>query len=406
MGKKGAVAVACILALLMGAALVFEIGLHGPAAVTRSDGPISVLGGPSGALHPGPGPPWQSGPRVQSAPQPLAAIPIPTSLTGPAPPQSAGVGGTGAGSPAQQALDAYKRWSRYPPMSRPIAEQLDQLRPHALLPTVRPLDPNRPDKAMLRQEQDRLYLVPGETAIVTLAASVAGTSATVVVDKAELARLEGTPTLLSAPIARVMFMDDGVAADAVANDGILSAAVLPPIARLVGVAGDLRLTVSVRVNGEQGEASFPFVYTGEPPARFTGTAREAVEDGSLALYVGVEIRRAGRYVVVGRLYDAADRPVAFLQQNDMVETAAREVRLLAFGKVLRDAGAGSPFTLRDIQGWRMFEGDYPDRELLEMWTGPYKTASYPAEIFSDREWDSPSKRNRLAGLQQVANGHP
>jgi hypothetical protein len=289
-------------------------------------------------------------------------------------------------------------------MSRPIAEQLDQVLAHPFVPTVRPLNPNRPDKATLRQEQDRLYLVPGEAAVVTLSASVGGAPATVVIDKAELARLDGTPPVLSAPIASVMFRDDGVAPDALANDGILSAAVLPPVARLVGVAGDLRLTVSVRVNGEQGEASFPFVYTGEPPARFTGATREAVEDGSLALYVGVEIRRAGRYMVVARLYDAGDRPVALLQQNDMIDTAAREVRLLAFGKVLRDAGAVSPFALRDVQGWMMVESGYPDRELLEMWAGPYKTAPYPSDTFSDREWDSPSKRNHIAGLQQVANG--
>lgn len=171
-------------------------------------------------------------------------------------------------------------------------------------------------------------------------------------------------------------------------------------------AGDLRLTVDVRMNGERGEVSFPFVYTGDPPARFTGTAREAVEDGSLALYVGIEVRRAGRYVFIGRLYDAGDRAVAILQQNDVIEASAREARLLAFGKVLRDTGALAPFALRDVQGWRMNDGGYPDRQLLETWPGPYTTAAYAPDAFSDRDWDSPGKRNRLAGLQQAASGQP
>jgi hypothetical protein len=406
MRKNLVVAGACALALLIGAVLLFKGGRRRPAAVTMGDDPQEVT--PRAAFPVGTGALPRAATAVQGGPQPQARaiFPVPSSLTGAALPPSAGVGGPGAGSPAQQALATYKQWARYPPTSRPMAEQPDQVLPHTLLPTVRPLDPNRPDKATLRQEQDRMYLVPGETAVVTLAAAVAGSPATVVIDKAELARLEGTPAMLSAPIASVTFRDDGVPPDAVANDGVLSAAVLPPVARLIGYAGDLRLTVGVRVNGAQGEVSFPFVYTGEPPARFTGTAREAVEDGSLALYVGIEIRRAGRYLVVARLYDAGDRPVALLQQNDMIDTAAREVRLLAFGKVLRDVGAVSPFTLRDVQGWRMVESGYPDRELLEMWAGPYKTAAYPVDGFSDREWDSPSKRNRLAGLQQVANGHP
>jgi hypothetical protein len=408
MRKNVIVAGACTFALLVVAVLVLKGGRRRPFAVTVGDDSISEEATPRAPFPVGTGAPSRAATAAQAGPQPQAppALPAPTSPTAGATSPNAVFGGPGAGSPAQQALATYKLWARYPPTSRPIAEQPDQLRPHVLLPTVRPLDPNRPDKVTLRQEQDRLYLVPGEAAVVTLAAAVAGSPATVVIDKAKLARFEGTPPTLSAPIASVIFRDDGAPPDAIANDGVLSAAVIPPVATLVGYAGDLRLTVGVRVNGEQGEVSFPFVYTGEPPARFTGAAREAVEDGSLALYVGVEIHRAGRYLIVGRLYDAGDRPVALLQQNDIVDTTAREVRLLAFGKLLRDAGAVSPFSLRDVQGWRMVEGGYPDRELLEMWAGPYKTAAYATEAFSDREWDSPSKRNRLAGLQQIANGPP
>ena len=50
----------------------------------------------------------------------------------------------------------------------------------------------------------------------------------------------------------------------------------------------------------------------------------------------------------------------------------------------------------------MVDGGYPDRELLKPWPGPYATRTYPATAFSDQEWDSPSKRARLAGLQRVA----
>ncbi len=407
MPNNKVVAGACILALLIGTVFFLEARGRRPADGAKDNGARSIADRSPGAFPtataqlPGSGPPAQSTWRPGGPP----ASAIPPSR-GAGTPTVAGAGGSGGGSPAQQALAAYKQWARYPPTSRPIGEQPDQLRPHSLLATVRPLDPNRGGKATLRQEQDRLYLVPGEAAVVTLAASVGGAPATVVVAQAGLARLEGTPAVLSAPISGVTFRDDGVAPDVTANDGVLTAAVLPPVASLSGYAGDLRLTVSVRVNGEQGEASFPFIYAGVPPARFTGTVREAVEDGSLALYVGVEVHVAGRYVVVARLYDAGDRPVALLQQNDMVDVAARELRLLAFGKVLRDAGAVSPFTLRDVQGWRMAESGYPDRQLLDIWSGPYQTAAYAPTVFSDREWDSPSKRNRLAGLQQIANGPP
>ena len=402
MRKTRAIVGAVLVAVLAGATWLY--GSRRPAEGVRDD----RLASPSdsrGIGTGGAGDPTGTGRGAQSVSQPSGA-PGPLTLSTSGSSGLATPGGSAGGPPAQQALAAYRQWARYPPTSRPIAEQPDQVHPHSLVPTVRPLNPNQPDKATIRQAQDRLYLVPGEGATVTLSASVAGTIATAVVDSADLAKLQGAPPALSPPVAGVLFRDDGVAPDVTANDGVLTATVQPPVASLSGYTGDLRLTASVRVNGQQGEVSFPFVYTGDAPARFTGAVREALEDGSLALYVGIEIRFSGRYVVVGRLYEAGDQPVALLQQNDIFDTSVREIRLLAFGKVLRDAGAASPFTLRDVQGWRMNESGYPDRQLLDMWSGPYQTATYPPTTFSDREWDSPSKRNRLAGLQQVANGPP
>jgi hypothetical protein len=51
----------------------------------------------------------------------------------------------------------------------------------------------------------------------------------------------------------------------------------------------------------------------------------------------------------------------------------------------------------------MVEQGYPDREMMEMWVGSYKTRNYPASAFSDREWESPAKQRRLQALQERAN---
>jgi hypothetical protein len=200
----------------------------------------------------------------------------------------------------------------------------------------------------------------------------------------------------------VVFHDDGTSPDVAGDDGVLTAAVSPPDAALGAFTGDIRLSVTLHVGSEQGVVSFPFVYTGQPPARFTGAVREAVEDGSLAIYLGVQVSRPGRYVAVGRLYDSRGQPVAMLHFNDVVTVQVGELRLLAFGKLLLDEGASSPFTLQDVQGWRMTEQGSPDREMMEMWAGPYQTASYSAAAFSEQEWDSPTKQRRLQALQTAS----
>ena len=221
------------------------------------------------------------------------------------------------------------------------------------------------------------------------------------VDRADLVRMEGVPPQPSVSLAFVVLHDDGAPPDLAGDDGVLTAAVSPPDAALGAFTGDLRLIVAFHVGSDQGEVSFPFIYTGQPPARFTGVLRDVVEDGSLAIYLGVQVARPGRYVIVGRLYDSSGNPVAILHFNDFVGAQTSELRLLAFGKLLRDEGGASPFTVQDIQGWRMVEQGNPDREMMEMWAGPYRTASYPNVAFSDREWDSPTKQRRLQALQHL-----
>jgi len=304
--------------------------------------------------------------------------------------------------PTREALDNYKRWAQYPPSSRPAREQADHLQAHPMVSTLRALRPEGSGVVVIRQQQDRLYLVPGEVAEVTLSAEVAGAVRALVVESADLMRID-TPASPSAvaPVAKPFFRDDGVAPDDRPRDYLFRASVRPAEVALGDFAGDLMLVASVRVGSEEGTVSFPFVYTGKPPARFTGVVREAVEDGSLALYVGIDVARSGQYAAIGRLVDATGRAVAILQFNDLIDLATREIRLLAFGKVLRDEQAVAPFTLRDLQGWRMIEQGHPDRQLLEMWAGPYVTSFYDEEVFSPREWDSVGKRRRMQALARA-----
>ena len=96
-------------------------------------------------------------------------------------------------TPREQALDSYRRWARYPPSSRPVTDEPDQRLPHPRVGTTRPLDRNGHGEIEIRQGQDRLYLTPGETAIVNLSASKNGVIESVAVDRAELFRVDGSP---------------------------------------------------------------------------------------------------------------------------------------------------------------------------------------------------------------------
>jgi hypothetical protein len=204
----------------------------------------------------------------------------------------------------------------------------------------------------------------------------------------------------------VAFHDDGVPPDALAGDGVFSATVPPTLEVAKGFSGELLVEVDVEVAEETGTLQFRFAQTAAVPARFTKTARDAVEGGSLAIYLGIEVLEAGRYDLRGRLYDAKGAPVAFMTYVGELGPSAREVRLFAYGKLLRDQGAVPPFVLKDIEGWRYLEGQYPDREQMEMWTEGTTTAAYDASALTDQPWEAPEKQAKLRSFDDAVKRGP
>src|SRR5262249_36575223 len=92
-------------------------------------------------------------------------------------------------------------------------------------------------------------------------------------------------------------------------------------------------------------AHFDFQYTPTAgiPARFSGVFHDAIEAGSLAIHVGVDVAAAGGYLIDANLFDAADHPVAWSRFKGELAAGAQDAALVFFGKVIVDAGAHGPF---------------------------------------------------------------
>ena len=129
---------------------------------------------------------------------------------------------------------------------------------------------------------------------------------------------------------------------------------------------------------------------------FTGKVREAVEQGSLQLYVGLQVRKPGRYVMQGRVDDEAGVPFAFVSFNEELQAGAREVRFTVFGLLIREAAPDFPLKLRDVDGFLLREDAAPDRELVKPLSGyVYTTREYTGDSFSPDEWTSEERQRYL-----------
>jgi hypothetical protein len=237
--------------------------------------------------------------------------------------------------------------------------------------------------ALLRATQERDHLLPGETSLLTLEVAVDGKRAPFDVKGSELQQPGASPSARPESLASVPFRDDGVAPDRAAKDGIASARVSVPEG-VEHVDSELRVRADVSTASESGEVVFPLIALAAPPAVFTGTVREAVEDGSLAFYVGIRVDKPGRYDFIGRVYDSQHRVMAILFTNGNFDKSARETRLSFCGKLLRDENVPGPWELRDVEGFVFTEiAGRNDRVPMPTYAGPHRTKAYPLDTFSD-----------------------
>lgn len=282
---------------------------------------------------------------------------------------------------------------QHPPFSRPLRENDDLVAPEQIAPTVRPLSPPGTGgqgnlSAVVRQTQDRVFLRPGSVATVGLEAAIGGEPVPAQVASAVLVRWVGQPPAASEPLLAVAFSPAGTA---------LTGSFAPPVEALGSYTGELLLRVEAEVGGERGMLVYAFVYTGAPPATFTGAVRDRLESGSVVFDVGLDVRRPGRYRIQGRIDDQSGLPLALARFDGELAAGRFDVPLVLFGKIVHDENATSPFVLRDLDGFRLLDGVYPDRETLDPWAGPYRSRAYRAEELSPAAWDggaAPAPRQR------------
>jgi hypothetical protein len=195
-------------------------------------------------------------------------------------------------------------------------------------------------------------------------------------------------------------------------------------------SGRLRLTVTAAIDGEGDDlvAEQSFYSSPMTAGRLTGEFREELQNGSLVIHAGVEVEQHALCFVSSNLFSMSDRqPVAYTPKRLILDPSMREIDLLFFGKIFRDAGVEGPYELRDLRvscenlpyppEWadspahreevmqalaNSTRESEPVRMLFEYNELSYTTRSYRLSDFSDQEWQSPAKDAKLAMYRQVA----
>lgn len=192
--------------------------------------------------------------------------------------------------------------------------------------------------------------------------------------------------------------------------------------------GDMELTVDFSLPDEKTthlhRLKTHFFSTPQAPAKFTGKFQERLEKGSLIIQAELQVRLAGSYRIEANLLADNGDPVAHARTDVRLGGGTQWVELLFFGKIFRDRRIPGPYKLAGLRGQQMNLPINPDDltlppEQVEKilattqqtepikrgiipWIGEYRTEAYQLNQFSDAEYDSEFKRQRIAELERLA----
>ena len=293
----------------------------------------------------------------------------------------------------------YAGTTNYPNASRSIEEHPDQVYPNAPVTESHPMRTGngRADASIQMQtSQSRVYMASGEAVAFSVrAVDTDGKPVPMVISRALAQGMTYAGVRASAQVA-LPFADDGQGVDAVSGDGAYAGVLAPAQTGLANFNGTIRTEVQYTAGGKKGFVLFDVIYTPELPATWAGKATEVIEDGSLVYKIKANVRIAGRYIVTGRVDDARGKPFAMATFNDLLPSGPAEVRLLVFGKLMRDEQAALPLTLRDVEGYLLKEDTNPDRALMPRLEGKVLVGKpHALTAFSQDEWQSEERSRHL-----------
>lgn len=297
---------------------------------------------------------------------------------------------------AQDTLDSYLKWARYPPQSRPLSDHPDLLTTSTGSSRkqlfVRKSGVKRTD-VIVSVSQSAAFVVGDESVLFQVTCESEGRVLPCAITGAEASAV---PVPEGVRPVQVRFADDGVNGDEKAADSTFTALFKPSATSLAGKDARIGVAVWLRYQGDDGQVFFQIDYTAAEPARFTGKVTEALENGSLALDLEMEVTKPGRYVLAARVDDANGNGFAFLDHNAELAAGTAKARMIVFGKLVKDTHAVAPFKVRDLNGFLLKEDTSPDREVIRDVKGVFFTTKAWADAdFSNAEWQSEEKKRHV-----------
>jgi hypothetical protein len=300
-----------------------------------------------------------------------------------------------------RALDDYRTFAIYPPHSRPLGVQNeDMLHPNRRYETLLPIEEDSEIYYLFTADK---YRVIGTEPITFTLYAKKGSSMSkkrLEIDLTKSVIRKGSDPATAKHVSELPM---------VKNDSSEFSAEYNPsqIMPSVKTAGKYLASVAFKVSGESASFDIPFEYFPEQtiPARFTGNFTEEIKQGSLYINAEINVEREGFYVIDANVFNELGGPISYAIIKTELAKGKSKIPIQIFGKIIHDSGSEPPYIIKNLRGFRFIEVTKPDIELMDREMVPeyekeYKTKKYSKKQFSDKEWDSEEKKRRIEFLEE------
>ncbi|MBE7410705.1 MAG: hypothetical protein L6Q54_08370 [Leptospiraceae bacterium] len=337
---------------------------------------------------------------------------------------------------AEQMLEFYKKWSQYPPFSRPLHKgQVDLTDPYnperpAIGIISVPASQCSPTKeGGIRCEKPAVFtdhqckLTPEKSISVGkkdfhVFLSCNDQKGQLLPITKIVPKVYTIPFRESIPSLPVIhFGDDGTNGDIAKGDNQYTFLLRPTS----NDWGDMFLEVDMEIGGKPHNQRATWYSTPIPVAEFKSGIRDSIKDGSLVVTVPVNILKKGYYHFDANIQGSGEDKdfVATSSWEGDIDSGAQKIDFQFFGKIIKDSRIDGPYLVREIRGKRnnspvtpsmvnkaMTEGKEisgTHKEPLWEYLEPppnYTTSAYQYKEFSGEEWNSKEKEERLQFLEK------
>lgn len=346
--------------------------------------------------------------------------------------------------PIEVQLANYKKWAKYPPNSRPLRKEYEDIIEHQIIKEAAHPMPRIDKDGNVQQTSYSCNLQPqthtvteGMTEHITLFCwKQAGEKN---VEPVDIEFSEHTFTLVQSwdgkrrGLLSGEIHDDGKNGDAGAKDKTYTISWKPRRTDW----GSVEFEVKFRIKGDPDKVDYKlkttFFSSPVAPARFVKNSfTDSLRDGSLKVAVQLNVKKAGTYRLDANLKSLDGEWIAWANEQKYLERGIQSVEFTFFGKIFHDKDQECPCVVTGLRGYRLNDPfdtrlisdpakaassealekvmsskqTQPDREVIPLLNQDYTTQRYEQNQFSDKEWDSEIKQDRIQQLESAAQTAP